>query len=1819
MAKKIFTGRYEFNPVDGIITVPGDISPDRLLIITNTETNEIIYNFAESSKGYSSANYNFDDDKTSIVLSYDTTSMSSTDKLQIFIEKDSQEITPAEDLIDPVGKMRVSNPENLIDTDFEYGLQATKWETLQTVNNIPTIYSSNGDAPLDGLKSVTAVGGSKSVEVKFVLPHGLSVGDPFFAQGLSQYQAEGAFVVSSVPDLQTFFFELDVPASFDGNISGGYTVITPGKFFEGSSLPITVEDGANTDGAAVSDILVNTQETHGFNTSTKVYLRNTVGPKILEIDDSTLVAPDGRPYVDTQATFTESTPIDMSADTGRLSDVLERAVNPYDWESTHTVYLTPSSVNATTDEITWNNHGLRNRYTLLFNTPYHGLTDGGLEDGYVYYVEVIDDNIIKLHPDSGLTSAVSLETLNNEYGLARLGLVYKVEEASGTTRFTAANRANVIEQFGFTQDDGGQIIDNPDGPSTITTDVNVTAVLGGNPTSVAIKQFLVAGDFNSSSEDITITIGNTTITSSNDDQSGNFSRMNNDTFSGFDVSPFLFTSGGQTFFQITHEIPSSVDDLSFFSPGAAARINMELETTDSSLGSIDKEYSGGDLYDSEFGLGLSEPSALVAFQGRTLTSYTSSADAFSYQINQRINGRYGSLSVKYNNVVTSTGSNGEFNGSFDIDFNDNSDNYGTTSEIFYVFANKLNSNNTIFIPDHGIAPGIIDVTANSTDFANGDRFSFGSSDGTVVDMPEFFNANVTVINKDIVRLTTQQAPNTDDIARVPKNFTLSRSVENPLFNSIFINNHKIRETVSSIYTNISGDIIPPLTNNSEVQLSRVNDSRLSVRTAGIGQFNSVSSTIGAANTSTQNFFIPCETELGFDPIGVLINSIEFRGDFGESFEFVDITFDDGSFYRIGQSDGNNGTVFTRSTTFDSKNMNQLLVTDGSGVKGFNVNVNPNETNLIFPPMSNSYELRFNYEGNSTVFTLEGPGSGSHEFNVNSLVGAYDGIFNISEINSPQSFTMRSDFRIPERSYEFDATIIANNTITFLLDHNLVTGEKIVYNNNGNTDIVDTTNGTEFFAIVTGDKTIKLAVSVSDALNNNVIGISSETGTHIFTSNSVIKNIRGTGTISTESNSNLIIGNNTSFLTNFKRFDKIYINNGEYVEEKIVDSITTPERMTIFGNSSTTVVNTPYYYATELSLRPDGYSLHLPFDGGVDITAGTSPDSKIIRQSRKYFRYQSGKGIQNSFAINFNPPKLVRELIRSDGSIATVITQEQHNFSAGDIVIISDATVDVGINTYNGEFTVESIIDEFTFTYNMLSSPQDVRAGGFPKFVRKSWTDSFVRGGMFDDQNGFFYEYDGQKLYAVRRSSTQQIAGTINARRASQVISGNGTSFNSQLNLNDMMVIRGQSYKIVEISSDERLVVQPAYRGIDADRVKITKTVDTRTPQEDWNIDPADGTGATGYNIDINKIQMAYIDYSWYGAGKIRYGFKDNDGHVRYFHEYKHNNRLVESYFRSGNLPGRYEVSNGSQSTTAPTLFHFGTSIMMDGRFDDDKAYQFNGQSKPFAFTNGSSSTITSNGDSIFERVTLTGQRVFVYSIPTDEATASQAVEGLQIRVDGSDELPNGTYVTQVRLDGDDSRIFTSYPATVNDPNPAGEPVTEYPTIISGAGLIIGEDTPIDLTRPIPLISVRLAPSVDSSITGGIGEREIINRMQLNLQQASVTSNAAIEVFLLQNATPSTIQFQKAPRPSLSEVIEHSAGDTLLSGTAIYSTKASEGSVTFSLEELLEIGNSILGGDGIFPEGPDLLTLAILPQNTSQISGSNPFFVNGSISWSESQA
>ena len=590
-----------------------------------------------------------DSDETQLTLTYDTTSMSDSDKLQVFIDNDYQEITPAEDILDPVGKLRVSNPENLIDTDFEYGLQSTKWETLQTVNNLPTIYTSSGDVSLDDIVSMDVSSGSKSVRVKTSIAHGLVIGNPIQVLGTSQYQAEGQFVVTSVPTLYEFYYEMDVSASLTADISASYTTITAGKFYEGSSLVVSQGEGVVTDSADPSVLTATTNDTHGFSQGTKVYLRNTVGPKVLGITTSEINAPDGKPYIDTNADASTDIVIDQTASTGR-SGFRDKSLITYDWEGTYQKYLASADVNVGNDTIAWNGHGLHNKALVLFQTAYEGRSDGGLNDGQVYYVESVDVDTIKLHTSDALNagSLVDITAISNTVGLCRLVLVYKVEGANGTLRRT---------QYSEHINNLAPAISNRVGtPQTAlqTWDINLTSLYGGTgniPINLIIDKIQLAGDVNSSNEYVEFTVGGQTQRLySPGNQSDNLADTaaspggGTPVFNGLNVNSSKITIGSDVYLRVQSSCAGSVG--TFTSP-QGYRYSFTVHLPASGGSGTSSEMSGYDLSLSTYGLGNTQPNTVIAFQGKTTTSTTlTSDDAFSYLANQRLYGRYGTYAPR---------------------------------------------------------------------------------------------------------------------------------------------------------------------------------------------------------------------------------------------------------------------------------------------------------------------------------------------------------------------------------------------------------------------------------------------------------------------------------------------------------------------------------------------------------------------------------------------------------------------------------------------------------------------------------------------------------------------------------------------------------------------------------------------------------------------------------------------------------------------------------------------------------------------------------------------------------------------------------------------------------------------------------------------------------------------------------------------------------------------------------------------------------------------------------------------------------------------
>jgi hypothetical protein len=111
----------------------------------------------------------------------------------------------------------------------------------------------------------------------------------------------------------------------------------------------------------------------------------------------------------------------------------------------------------------------------------------------------------------------------------------------------------------------------------------------------------------------------------------------------------------------------------------------------------------------------------------------------------------------------------------------------------------------------------------------------------------------------------------------------------------------------------------------------------------------------------------------------------------------------------------------------------------------------------------------------------------------------------------------------------------------------------------------------------------------------------------------------------------------------------------------------------------------------------------------------------------------------------------------------------------------------------------------------------------------------------------------------------------------------------------------------------------------------------------------------------------------------------------------------------------------------------------------------------------------------------------------------------------------------------------------------------------------------------------------------------------------------LDVKVLLNPRLNNLNFQGVDSPSLTQIVEHTSADTVSGGVQVYNFRAaggsggSESTTSVDVSSLFELSNSILGGDSIFPDGPDILTIAV-----SRLTG-NSTLASAKLSWAEAQA
>ncbi len=615
------------------------------------------------------------------------------------------------------------------------------------------------------------------------------------------------------------------------------------------------------------------------------------------------------------------------------------------------------------------------------------------------------------------------------------------------------------------------------------------------------------------------------------------------------------------------------------------------------------------------------------------------------------------------------------------------------------------------------------------------------------------------------------------------------------------------------------------------------------------------------------------------------------------------------------------------------------------------------------------------------------------------------------------------------------------------------------------------------------------------------------------------------------------------------------------------------------------------------------------DGGVAFTAGgNQPNSQMIRQTRRYFRYQSGKGLQFSTGTSLKPNLFVSS-VTSSGTIATVTTLYPHNMAIGSRVLITGCVQ----TPYNGNYPLASVPTATTFTYVMPTAAAASPATGFPIRVSPwSWYGSSNRVGFFDQQNGLFFEYDGQTLYAVWRSSVQQVQGTVGVTVGSTLVTGTGTQFatGGAVSVGDFVVIRGQSYRITTILTDTAMHVSPEYRGVTVTGTIMSKTIDTRVPQSAW-ADPLDGTGPSGYTLDLTRMQMFYIEYSWYGAGFARFGLRTTRGNISYVHQFTNNNVQYEAYMRSGNMAAHYESNGISAITTTTATLASGATVGGVINVSSTAGFSPTGTVKMSNAAVGGSveyisySAITPTTITIAARAQTGGAvsaQTFTYS-----ATAPVAVE-----FSSPDTLPSlSHWGSSVIMDGgfdDDKSLIFNYGMT---------------TAITTTA-----------TTPRVIMAIRIAPSVDNNTIGLLGAKEIINRMQLALDSLGLyTTGTGYLINLVLNGFASgafsggfvaPVQQAGGITSSLAQIALNTNNITVTGGESVFASYTNtSGATTLDLSQVRDLGNSILGGGttnaiptaqaGFYPDGPDILYVVAVPLSATSST------IQARIGWKEAQA
>ena len=1545
------------------LRLSGNYLPSEMLLITNTNTGEILYNFAdpantiafEYKQGRSSGDgellsdldlpswWQTTDTITTINMSTNTAALTAATDLQIFVEEANTQIRPWDFGTDAIERMRVAAPQAMLDADFEYGLQPTKWQALGLLRSYPSFYEvpatdMSVNAITTDISATTGFFGSSLITVSSNGSHGFSVGTPITVKGLNGSvngfsRAEGTFFVNAVINAATFNYYASAKVGLTSNESlfTSFVQIRQANFFTGSQIGSPTYSVSSNGSASLIASIFSSAATQ----SRIAYIGTapTVGSPI-----------------------TGSAFIPAGTSVSALSGTAVITAN--------------AKINiAPTD-------------TAIQLVSYTGVVAGMAFDngsGAAIYINSIAAGIANLSAQCGLTK----QGADASYA----GVTGTVVAAIGSGATFDVSRSNGVYTVADSQDSSSNGINYAQGDQIL---------IEGNQLGGAIP-----------ANDIVITVGAVD--------------------SGGAISGFTFTgtaiTGGATYTAVS--LTSTTSTL-----GAGATVTV-IRAGGSGTYTIGLANGGTDFV----------PGDTITWAGTSFGGATPAND-----IVLQVNGVTAGAVVDFEVVGTAIGDTGD--AVYTTPTTNNVANLGTAA-VFTV--ESISSNYTALITNGG------------SGYKQGNRITIlGTALGGTSPLND---AELTVTNATsgaIFAVSGQGTPFGGDSFNIYPSLTLSEVLTGvlPTATSLsvgaiatvqvdFATKHGLVPG-ATILANVTSTPAPELT----ATLSSLPSSGTWVDVVGYdGTFIAVKS---GSTESAVSFNGTSWTAGGTLGASTTWSSIAAGPVGGTVFWVVVAT----GGVQTSRST-NNGTTWTAAGNLPSSGTWTsvcyfdgvfVAVRSGSTAGAYSTDGGITWTASVLPSSSNWIDVSGGSVGTSSYIMAVSTGSTAAAYSVD--LGA-----NWTASVLPTSTTWNA---VTFGNSRF--LTISNNTAVAAISTNGVSWSAVTLPASG------TWND-----IVFGDDTFVIVANSGGFVLTSFTG---DTGSFTERSGASTAQYEGIAFSAYNSTSDKFVAVGTSAAQYIELTSANHqLASGPFV----VTEVPTATRLRYPARSAGSI-NTASAITGVVYARPDTFFTHRPFDGGVQLgTGGPQHASQAIRQSKKYIRYQSGKGMMYTTGALFAPSYNLASLTAAAAAINSIITittdDTDHGAQAGaQIEIIGVVSFE-----YNGTFTVESVLSARSFTVRTAVplSTLSAELGSDARMLCKNWHGATVKVGAFDDQNGIFYQYDGIEMALVRRSSTQQLTGTVTCSVESNVVVGTGTRFLEQITAGDKIVLRGMTHTVTSIDSNTSLSMSPDWRGANTvSGVKMCLTTELVIPQSQWNMDKADGTGPSGYVFEPTRMQMIGMQYSWYAAGFIEYMIRGADGKFIFLHRIRNSNVNTEAYMRTANLPVRYEVENVSaKGKLKNTISSGSSSIVLINAAKFPTAGTVYIDNEMISYTNKSGDTLTGCTRAVSLNNFVAGlNRSFTGGIAAAH-TAGTGVILISCILTPVISHWGSALLTDGLFDEDRGYIF-SYAANA---------------------------VSVTTTKQTAFM-IRLAPSVSNALIGDLGERDLLNRAQLLLKSLAVASD-----------------------------------------------------------------------------------------------------------------